>query len=108
MISVTGPSAGLRASAAQMSSVGNAGTQTASLSNVGTNHHIPAPPVSKLVGPATPPKRALSLGNVVAAIPAPDLPRTMSRVAAQRAFKANMAQRFAGTALRGNYVDLRL
>ena len=108
MISGTGPSAGLRASAAQLSSVSRAGTQTASLSNVGHGQSVPARQVSRLVGPATTPNRALSLGNVVSTMPAPELPSSLSRIAAQRAFKANMAQRFSGTALRGSYVDLRL
>jgi len=78
------------------------------LSNVGPSVSIPAKQVNKLVGPATAPNRAVNLGSVVSTMPAPELPGGMRRVAAQRAFKANMAQRFNGSALRGSYVDLRL
>ena len=108
MISSSGPSAGLRAAASNLSSRSRASTNTASLSNVGPSVSIPAKQVNKLVGPATAPSRAVNLGSVVSTMPAPDLPSSMSRVAAQRAFKANMAQRFNGSALRGSYVDLRL
>ncbi len=108
MLSATGPSAGLRAAAANLATASRAGTHTASLNNVGPSRSIPARPLTKIVGPATAPRQAVNLGSVVSTMPAPELPNSMTRVAAQRAFKANMSQRFSGTALRGSYVDLRL